>query len=91
MAREKGGRRKRSSPHLLCVTADIKTKMAQNKVVRVVALDVKVPYSLSEIDEGVVLLRCSSLLQNFNVSKLIFYSDYKPPGKQHLRKLSVSP
>ena len=31
----------------LCVTAGIKTKMAQNKVVRVVALNVKLPYTQS--------------------------------------------
>ena len=56
--------------------------MAQNKVLPplgVVALNVKLPYSLSEIHEGVALLRCSSLLQNFNVSTVIFYFDYKPP------------
>ena len=54
--------------------------MAQHKVVLgFVLLNVKLPYSLSEIDEGVVLLRFYSLLQNFNVSTVIIYSDYKPP------------
>lgn len=51
--------------------------MAQNKVVLgFVLLNVKLPYSLSEIVEGVVLLKFYSLLQNFNVSTVIIYSDY---------------
>ena len=53
--------------------------MAQNKVLGFVLLNVKLPYSLSEIVEGVVLLKFYSLLQNFNVSTVIIYSDYKPP------------
>ena len=53
--------------------------MAQNKVLGLVLLNVKLAYSLSEIVEGVVLLKFYSLLQNFNVSTVIIYSDYKPP------------
>ena len=69
-----------SAHFVLCVMAGIKTKMVQNKVVLgFVLLNVKLPYSLSEIDEGIVLLRFYSLLQNFNVSTVMFYSDYKPP------------
>ena len=73
-----------SAHFILCVTAGIKTTMAQNKVLRVVALNVKLPYSLSEIDKGVVLLRCSSLLQNSMFQRLFFIPIISPLGYKTL-------
>ena len=56
----------------------------KKKILRVVLLNVKLPYNLSEIDKGVVLLRCSSLLQNSMFQRLFFIPIISPFGYKTL-------